>query len=50
MTATRRHELATIHEQIEHIHHELDVQMKQMAQLQAEVDEVRAKLRQLMSG
>ena len=43
-------ELAMVHDQIDHIHTELDVQLKRMAQLQAEVDEVRATLRHLMGG
>jgi hypothetical protein len=44
----RRKEFTVVHDQIEHIYHELDVQMKRMAQLQAEVDEVRAALRRLI--
>lgn len=40
--------IAAVHDQIEHIHHELDVQMKRMAQLQMELDDVRATLRRLM--
>lgn len=40
--------LGAVHDQIEHIHHELDVQMKRMAQLQMELDDVRATLRRLM--
>jgi hypothetical protein len=44
----KSHALAEVHDQIEHIYHELDVQMKRMAQLQAELDQVRATLRRLM--
>ena len=40
--------LVSVHDQIDRIHHELDVQMKRMAQLQAELDEVRATLKRLM--
>jgi collagen triple helix repeat protein len=40
--------LAVVHDQIEHIYHELDVQVRRLGQLQAEVDEVRATVRQLM--
>ena len=42
--------LAVVHDQIEHIHHELEVQMKRMAQLQFEMDEVRATLKRLMAN
>ena len=41
--------LAVVHDQIDHIHRELDVQMKRMAQLQAEVDGVRGTLKRLMA-
>jgi hypothetical protein len=40
--------LAVVHDKIEHIYHELDVQVRRLGQLQAEVDDVRATLRQLM--
>lgn len=40
--------LAAIHDQIAHIHHELDVQMKRMGQLQVDVDEARTTLKRLM--
>jgi hypothetical protein len=40
--------LATLHDQIEHIYHELDIQMKRMAQIQAELDNVRATVRRLV--
>jgi hypothetical protein len=40
--------LAVIHDQVGHIHHELDVQMKRMAQLQMELDDARATLKRLM--
>jgi hypothetical protein len=43
------HALAVVHDQIEHIHHELDVQLKRMAQLQAEVDEVRSVVKRLLA-
>lgn len=42
--------LVAVNDQIEHIHHELSVQMTRMSQLQAEVDEVRATLKRLMGG
>jgi hypothetical protein len=42
--------LAVVPDQIEHIHHELDIQMKRMARLQAEVDEVRGTLRRMMGS
>ena len=40
--------LAGVHDKIEHIYRELDVQVRRMGQLQAEVDEVRGTLRQLL--
>jgi hypothetical protein len=40
--------LEIVEQQIDHIHHELDVQMKRMAQLQAEVDELRATIRRAL--
>jgi hypothetical protein len=40
--------LAVVEGQIEDIYRELDVQMKRMAQLQLQVDEVRLRIRQLM--
>jgi hypothetical protein len=43
-------ELAFVHGQIERVHHELDVQLKRMAQLQAEVDDVRATVKRLMAN
>ena len=46
--ADRREMLADIRVQIEDIYRELDVQMKRMAQLQMEVDNVRNKLQQLL--
>jgi len=39
--------LSGLHEQIENIYQELDVQMKRMAQLQVQLDNVRGKLHQL---
>jgi nicotinamide mononucleotide (NMN) deamidase PncC len=47
---THLNALAVVHDQIDHIHQELNVQMKRMAQLQAEVDEVRTTLERLISG
>ena len=41
-------ELAGIHAHIDAIYHELNVQMKRMAQMQAQVDEVRTKLQRMM--
>jgi hypothetical protein len=41
--------LALVEGQIEDIYRELDVQMKRMAQLQVQLDEVRAQIRQLIS-
>ena len=40
--------LAAVHDKIEHIYRELDVQVRRLGQLQAEVDEVRGSLRQLL--
>ena len=40
--------LASVHDEIDHIHQELDVQMMRMAQVQMELDEVRATLKRLM--
>jgi hypothetical protein len=39
--------LAVVEGQIENVHHELDAQMKRIAQLQREVDEVRHAIQQL---
>ena len=39
--------LSGIHKQIENIYKELEIQMKRMAQVQAEVDDVREKLQRL---
>ena len=39
--------LTALHDQIEHIYHELDIQLKRMAQIQAELDNVRATVRRL---
>lgn len=41
--------LAAIHDQIDHIHRELNVQLKRMAQLQTEIDEVRNTLKRLVT-
>ena len=40
--------LAALHDQIEHIYHELDIQLKRMAQIQAELDNVRETVRRLV--
>lgn len=45
---THLNTIAAIHDNIDHIHHELDVQLKRMAQLQVEVDEARATLKRLI--
>ena len=42
--------LGVVEGQIEDIYRELDLQMKRTAQLQAQVDEVRARIRQLMGS
>jgi hypothetical protein len=41
--------LSTLHEQIDNIYQELDVQMKRMAQLQMQLDEVRKRMYSLAS-
>lgn len=41
--------LTVVESQIEDIYHELDVQMKRMAQLQAQVDELRGQIRKLIN-
>lgn len=48
MSGNRLTALAVVHDQIEHIYHELDVQVKRLGQLQADVDQVRATLRRLI--
>jgi len=40
--------LAVVHDKIEHIYRELDVQVRRLGQLQAEVDDVRGTLRELL--
>jgi Collagen triple helix repeat (20 copies) len=42
--------LLVVHDQIDRIHRELDVQLKRMAQLQLEIDEVRATVKRLMES
>jgi hypothetical protein len=37
-----------IHDQIHDIYHELDIQLRRMAQLQVQLDEVRATVARLM--
>ena len=44
LPSERRSLLATLHEQIDNIYQELDVQMKRMAQLQVQLDDVRKKI------
>jgi hypothetical protein len=44
LPSARRNMLSGLHEQIENIYHELDVQMTRMAQLQVQLDDVRKKL------
>ena len=43
-----REALSRIHDQIQDIYHELDVQLRRMAQLQMQLDEVRAKVERLI--
>jgi hypothetical protein len=47
MSSDHLHERAVIQDQITRILHELEVQLKRIAQLQAEMDTVRATLQQL---
>jgi hypothetical protein len=42
--------LSIVEKQIDDIHQELDIQMKRMAQLQAQVDDVREKVRHLLGS
>lgn len=49
LPSERRSLLASLHEQIDNIYQELDVQMKRMAQLQVQLDEVRKKMHSLAS-
>jgi hypothetical protein len=49
LPSERRSALATLHEQIDNIYNELDVQMKRMAQLQAQLDNVRKLMHGLAS-
>ena len=44
LPSERRTMLATLREQIDNIYTELDVQMKRMAQLQTQLDDVRKKM------
>jgi len=41
---------ALIEGQIENIYHELEIQLKRMAQIQMQLDEVRAQIRNLKGG
>jgi hypothetical protein len=43
-----REELSAVHGQIKDIYHELDIQLRRMAQLQVQLDEVRAKVERLI--
>jgi hypothetical protein len=43
-----RETLSSIHEQIQDIYKELDIQLRRMAQLQMQLDEVRAKVERLI--
>jgi hypothetical protein len=45
-----RNQPSGIHEHIDAIYHELDIQMKRMAQLQVQVDEVRSTLQRIMGS
>ena len=47
LPSERRRLFASLHEQVDNIYKELDVQMKRMAQLQVQLDEVRNKMRSL---
>jgi len=42
--------LTIVEGQIENIYREMDIQMKRMAQIQAQVDDVRAQIRSLKGG
>ena len=48
--AWRKHLLEEVQEQIDRIDQELGVQLRRMAQIQREVDELKAKLRKLAGG
>jgi Collagen triple helix repeat (20 copies) len=50
LPSERRSMIATLREQIDNIYNELDVQMKRMAQLQVQLDDVRKKMHGLASG
>lgn len=39
--------LSGIHKQIENVYNELEIQMKRMAQVQSEIDDVRSKLKRI---
>jgi len=49
LPSERRSLLSTLHEQIDNIYQELDVQMKRMAQLQVQLDDVRKRIYSLAS-
>jgi hypothetical protein len=48
--ADRMEMLSVIEGQIDDIHQELNIQMKQMAQMQAQLDDVRATVRRIIGG
>jgi hypothetical protein len=48
--AWRRELLGEVHEHINRIDHELDIQLTRMAQLQQELDQLRIKVMQLSEG
>jgi hypothetical protein len=49
-TNTSSFALAGVHKQIENIYNALNIQMKRMAQVQAELDDVREKLQRMTKG
>jgi len=49
-TTIHREVLLVIHDQIHDIYQELDIQLRRMAQLQAQLDEVRATVARLMGA
>jgi Collagen triple helix repeat (20 copies) len=49
LPSERRSLIASLHEQIDNIYNELDLQMKRMAQLQVQLDDVRKKMHGLAS-